>query len=212
MLLIDNWLNGKRNFYTGRNILLKYSTNKAIKTLLEKGETPLSVAIMNKELIAVNDRNVRPSTPIDKEKVLLSIMPKGNDCVMKGLEEEYKPLYAQMNMLRYDLDKYGGDNSLEVRMQCHLNCKQILALEQECMQIWEKRDYYEKHGRLPDVAVKKTKLTTDPLELSILVQSALRQIRRYKPTKETNSKHAQLYKDYCSKYKEITGNEYQEKN
>ena len=110
------------------------------------------------------------------------------------------------------MDKYGGDNSASVRAACNELCQQILSLEQECMQIWEKRDFYEKNGRLPDIKTKEVKIPTDPLQLATFIQSCLRQIRRYRLTKDTNSKHAQLYLDYISKYKKATGNEYQEKD
>ena len=180
--------------------------------MVEKGETPHALAIMTKELVNINQNNTRPEAFVNKETQFLSVMQKGNDNVMRGLEVEWKTLYAQMNMLRYGLDRYDKDNSIEARTTCFESSKNILELEKACIQIWEKRDYYEKHGRLPDVVLKEVIITTDPLQLARQIQSASRQIRRYKNTKNTNSKHGQLYQDYCLQYKNITGNEYQEKN
>lgn len=212
MLLIDKWLNGNRNFFVGKSLFEMYSTNKAIKALLDKGETAYSHSLLVKELMAINENGTRPVHRVEKEKAILLPMPTGGDSVMKSLEAEWKPKYALMNKLRYDLDKYDGDNSLSVRAICNDLCQQILSLEQECMQIWEKRDYYEKNGRLPDVENKEIEIPTDALKLATFIQSCLRQIRRYRATKETNSKHAQLYLDYILKYKKATGNEYQEKD
>ena len=212
MLLIDRWLGGNKNFYIGKNLYEKYGTNKAIKTLLAKGESAYAFALLIKELSAINEKGERPPIVIDKEKAILLPMPKGGDSILKSLEAEWKPLYAQMNFLRYDMDKYGGDNSVAVRAVCHISCKKIIHLEQECMQIWAKRDYYVKHGRLPDVDVRAFVLPTDPLELARLLATCQRQIRRYRATKDTNSKHAQIYIDNLAKYKKITGDDFQEKD
>ena len=212
MLLIDRWLSGNKNFIVGKSLFEMYSTNKAVKALLDKGETAYSHSLLVKELVAINEKGVRPVPVVDKAKAILLPMPTGGDSVMKSLEAEWKPKYALMNNLRARLDGYGTDNSETARAACNDLCQQILSLEQECMQIWEKRDYYEKNGRLPDVEDKEIEIPTDPLKLATIIQSCLRQIRRYRATKDKNSKHAQLYYDYISKYKKITGNEYQEKD
>ena len=212
MLLIDRWLQGNKNFIVGKNLYDKYGTNKAIKALFDKGETPYALEMMVKELTTINEKGERPITPVNKEKAILLPMPKGSDSVFNSLEAEWRGNYARINFLRIDMDKYGGDNSAMVRAARHISCKEILKLEKECMQIWEKRDYYEKHGRLPDMDEKEVELPTEPLQLATLIQSCLRQIRRYRTTKDTNSKHAQLYQDYILKYKKITGDDYKEKN
>jgi hypothetical protein len=212
MLLIDRWLDGNKNFYVGKNIYEKYGTNKAIRALLDKGETAYALTLLIKELIAINEKGERPAVVVDKEKAILLPMPKGGDSILKSLEAEWKPLFAQANFLRYDMDKYGGDNSAAVRAACHDSCKKILQLEQECMRIWERRDYYEKHGRLPDMDIKEFVMPTDPLELARLLETCKRQIRRYRVSKDINSKHAQIYLDNLAKYKKITGDDFHEKD
>lgn len=210
MLLIDNWLASDRDFTSGVNIFLLYSSNKALANLFNQGESPYAIELLTEELEAMNKKDVRQSPAI--EDAILSPMPKGTDAILNSLEAEWRPKYQQMNLLRHKLDQYNGDNSTTVREVCHQICVEILTLEKECQQIWAKRDYYNANGRLPDVKNEIAPIPIDPLQLARFIASCQRQIRRYRGTKDTNSIHAQLYKDYRDKYKKATGNDYKEKD
>lgn len=208
MQLIEQWMKGSKNFVVGRSLYKRFGTNDKLKALLDKGETPHAKQELVKELQAIVNTGVRST--VKQEGRQFEEMPKGTDPVLMALEEEWKPLYMQMNYKRHEMDKYGKSNDLAARTACHALCKDILTLEKEINFIWDRYDHYILNGRLPEVKESSFVLPTEPLKLGTLIKTLERYIRRYKNTAATNPKHAQLLEDYRKKYKQATGKEYGE--
>jgi hypothetical protein len=92
---------------------------------------------------------------------------------------------------------------------------EILALEQECMRIWAKRDYYLKYGKLPDQQEQKLIVPTDPVELGKKIEAVKRRIRDWKKKSQNNPedpKAIATYEQYKDQYKILTGELYEEVN
>ena len=210
MILIERWLKGNRNFIVGKSLYAKFGNDKAVMQLLEKGETAFSLNALVHALEAIAATHV-PGTSKHAEPAVME-MPKADNAVLDSLQEQWKEKYMRMNLLRHSLDKYGTDNSRETMNACDKICKEILSLEKEINGLWNERDYFLVHGRLPDVKEDKAQMPTNAVELASFINSCARQIRRYKHTSVSNSKHAQLMEDYKAKYKAATGKDYGEKN
>ncbi len=71
-------------------------------------------------------------------------------------------------------------------------------------------DYYFEHKRLPNVIDKKFVVPTNPLELAKFINTAARQIRRYRFSEDPN--HQQFLIDNKLKYKLATGKDYEFKD
>ncbi|MCK9402907.1 MAG: hypothetical protein M0Q26_05880 [Chitinophagaceae bacterium] len=214
MQLIKNWLNGHRNFTVGLHLYNLYGDDNGLKNLFDSiGETPFTKQKMEQGLQAICDTRKRPPEPIQES--VLKQMPAGDTDILKSIEKEWKPLYKQMVFKQHQMQAYGKDNSTETRTACKELANEILSLEQQVMRIWDKRTYYEKHGRLPDIEEEQDKTPTDPVSLGAFIESCKRNIRRAKnnminhPGKPI---YVQLHIDWKARYKKATGNDYKEKN
>lgn len=208
MLLIDRWLTGNQNFIIGRNLYDTYGANNALKNLFAKGETSHAAKLLIESLQAINQSGARQKITSDTTSLLA--MPKGSDNMLQAIEEAWKPKYNRMIYLRHKLDEFGTDNSTETRAKCFDICKEVLLLEKEVNALWQQRDYYQEHGRLP-IVKKAYDLPTTALGLGRFIETCKRQIRRYKATMATNTNHAQIYQDNLAKYKAATGEDYETK-
>jgi hypothetical protein len=212
MLLIDRWLNGKRNFIVGRVLYDVFGNDKGIKDLLRKGNTAFSGARL---LQALQQLNAKPVTVVHEvaEATMFMPMPAGTDDVLIGLENEWKPSYVRMNFLRHKLDEYNERNDDEARTACAALCKEILQLEKDVMQVWNKRNYYAEHGKLPFVQDVKDDMPGDPLKLAFYIENIKKNIRRNRKLMNepgADAKYAQLYGQWKDKYFMAVGEEYKE--
>lgn len=211
MLMIDRWLAGKRNFTAGLLLYDHYGTNTALKNVLAKGETDYSRKLLTEALTEINQAPPKPKVE-DKALRVLEVMPKGNDTMLEALQEKWKPKYQLMKLKQHQMFAFGDDNSLETMAKCRELAEEILSIEQEVMQIWAERDYYEAHGRLPNNPTKKVQIPTDPVQLAKFIDTCKRQMRRYRYSSATNPDHAQILADNKLKYKQATGKDYEFKD
>ncbi len=197
MLLIENWLNGSKNFIVGRALYARFGADAKLKELFAKGELPFIKDALVKALQAINESGKR--TVIKEVYASYEKMPPGKDSILRALHEEWTPLYSRMKLLQYKLGSYGSDNSTETRENCRLLCVEILDLEQQCMVIWAKKDFYEEHGHLPETRTDEIEIPEDALEAGRLLETTKRQVRRYKKEckdNPANAKYAGLLKKY----------------
>lgn len=211
MLMIDRWLAGNRNFTAGVLLYDHYGTNTALKNVLAKGETDYSRKLLTEALTEINEAPPKPKVE-DKALRVLDVMPDSNDTMLQAFKEKWMPKYKLMIFKQHQMFAFGDDNSVGVMATCHLLADEILSLEQEVMQIWAERDYYEAHGRLPNNPTKEVTIPTDPLQLAKFIDTCKRQIRRYRESSTTNTKHAQILADNKLKYKQATGKDYEFKD
>lgn len=209
--VINNWLNGNRNFFTGRALYTSLGTDKALKDLLAKGNTPFAMDAMVKALQGYQPPPPASEPPPDK---VTGEMPNGNDAVLNALQQEWKKPYAEMNHMKALLHKWGNDNTPEAIKERERLAFAILEKEQVCISIWAKRDYYQQHGQLPATKAKEQVIPAEPLELGKFIESCKRRIRRNRLSMQLHPdqpQYAEKYLHFKQLYKQATGTEYTEK-
>ncbi len=206
MILIQKWLDGGRNFLTGRILYNQYGKDEGLKVLLAGGEkTPGAREGLLKALQAL----AAPAAELSKPKVNdgFSKMPGSNDPVCKAISENWKKHYTAMNLLRGRLDAYGTANSPETIAACNDICQQILCEERHINACWEKLRYYEQHQKLPEEKAEEPfEIPTDPVALGKLIESIKRNIRRNRQraaAEPANALYPALQKKYEDQLKQI---------
>jgi len=212
MYVIDQWLKGSRNFITGRAIYQSLAKDKHVLAALEKGKTSFTEDLLLKELQKLNEQPAKPVA--QKAAQQTAEMPVSADPVLSSIREEWMKPYQEMNYLRHKLDSMQGD-TIALTKEREPICLKILQLEQECMRAWEKRDHYVSNGKLPDVSDKTLQIPEDPIELANLIGNIKRNIRRNRMLMDKHPDkpvYAQNYNEYKTKFHQVTGKAYEEKN
>jgi len=209
MQVIRNWFAGNKNFHVGKVLYETFGPDENVKKLLNTGKSNFTQQLLEKHLLLVLSKPA--PAPIRSE---VALMPESNDSVLKALKAEWMEPYQQMNFKRHALHKFGNTNTNQAINERKQLAFDILELEQQCMLIWEKRDYYLQHGKLPD-AKKETafNIPTDPVELGKTIEATKRRIRDWRnklTTNPSNAKGASELQKYRAKYVALTGNEYNE--
>lgn len=206
MRLINNWLNGKRNFHVGVCIYKAFLKEDALLQLCNKGYTPFAHEQLTKALQQLKPVDRRQSSA-DREN-----MPEGKDAISAGIHAEWKTLYMRMNYLRHELDKYQG-NYKEMIDARYPIAKEIIALEKELQQLWQKRDYYVINGKLPDAKPEEEiEIPTDPVKLTNFVNACIKGVQRntqsMKKTPAKASTYAAIIEKHKRRYFLATGKNY----
>lgn len=212
MYVIEQWLKGKKSFVVGRTLYMTFAKDKAVKKLLQQGETPYAAELLERKMRELLQAPIAVATATKTKET--EEMPGSSDPVLERLRNEWQQPYQRMNYLRHQLDSYQGNSMENVAARKEI-AFEILELEQQCMQIWEKRDHYLATGSLPDAKPKTPELPTNALELAKMLNSLKKNIgrNRSKMKQYPNvAKYALLYEDYKAQFKRITGHEYNEKN
>lgn len=215
MKLIHNWLSSTRNFHVGKALYQSFGTDRNLLKLLDKGKTAATQGLLLKALQDIVAVPAPAPTPEVITPAAAVIMPDSDEPILKALKAEWMIPYQQMNLLRHQLHEFGSandENALSIRKE---KAFQILGLEQVCMKVWAKRDYYLKHKKLPLFQEAKLLVPEDPLELGRLVETTKRRIRDWK-TKSAkdpaNANAAAKLQGYREQFFLIIGFEYKEVN
>lgn len=205
--LIVGWLNGCQNFIVGRALYNIIGHDENVKSKLKGTENELTRGVLRCALEGlINQGNVKKSDEsTDKDN---------HDIILAQFDNEWRVYYSKLNYLRSQLDLSIDNNEEGINLRAPIALN-ILDLDDQCEAIWAKRDYYLKHGRLAEVDEKVFEIPTDPKELAKLLQNIPRNIRRNRLKMQqpgAKALYAHLYTRYKDLYKQITGNEYVEKD
>lgn len=210
MKIINDWIKSGKNFFVGVAIYKTVGKNDQLKTLFSKGKTDFAVKTLEKELLAI----INPVTPL-KAVIPADTIPESNDSILESIRNAWLPKYQRMNYLRHELDKFKGNNAEMVVIRKDL-AKEIMLLEKECMDHWDKADQYQKTGKLPvDHDPDEMVVPEDPLERAKAIENTKRNIRRNRQEmqkKPGNTRLPILYDQYKDFYFRLTGDHYQEIN
>ncbi|OLY92284.1 hypothetical protein SAMN05444008_11550 [Cnuella takakiae] len=199
-------MEGKRNFYVGAALYKQFGSDTSLLKLLSGKPTPHLQSMLEGALAALLEQ---PKIVLQDKQVTkpeAEEMPQSNDAVLEAMRKEWQPLYQRMNYLRHQLDKQEGNGPEATETRKDL-AFEILSLEQECMRVWERRDYYQKHGSLPEVQQREVPVPTDPLELGRMVETLKRNIRRNKAQAQKhpdNPTYPALARQYQEQLEKIT--------
>lgn len=214
MKVIDNWLKGKRDFTVGVILYNRFGDNEKLKALLDNGYSDFLQKELMTELQKINESEAIKQPVINNPEFLE--IPKSNDAILNAIRNEWVPLYAEMNLLRHELDKFGNSNNPEAIAWRKPRARRIKDLDKMCMAIWDKRKYYLEHGKLPfhntNAEIEKP---SDPVKLANLINNIKKNIRRNRQQMNipgADPKYTQLYNTYKTKYSNLVGEEYDEKN
>jgi len=220
MQKVKEWLDGSRNFIIGRAIYKALGRDPRIIKLIEKGCTDFAL----QELVNAMELLLAPASEIPENlpaaahsvhanNVHVSYMADSTNHVLQAIKNEWLPIYKKMCYLQGQLDKYGKSNSVKAVEYREPIADQILELEQKCIKIWKKREYFLEHGRLPQDKKNTAPIPTDPVELATLLSRTKRNIRTNRQQMALHpdkSQFAKKYLDYKLQYQQITGKQYQE--
>lgn len=169
---IRSWLNSRRDFMTGVNLYRLYGDQPWLKDQLGRGKPTREMReklfdalkgiffrIKEKRLQQSNAEATDSAVTVAAATTRIEaaeekyIEARGTNIsnniketsAYQQLDLQWRPIYHEMNMLfnRLDLLKDGSS-------ECEAACLRILDLEQQCIKIWEKKDYLVEHGRLPE--------------------------------------------------------------
>lgn len=184
MELIQKWLSGTRNFYVGVVLYKQFGIDEDLKKLLAGKPEPYLQKRLEEALAEVLQKpKVVLQIPVNKKE--LAEMPKSEDAILEALRREWLPLYQRMNYLRHELDRFEG-NDFEIIAKRKPLAIEVLELEQQCMRTWERREYYLKNGKLPEVKEKEDPIPEDPIALGKMIETLKRNIRRNKQLAESH--------------------------
>lgn len=232
MDIINNWLNGKRNYYVGVAIYNTFGHDAGLKKLFATKS-----AYAEQKLVEALQGLVQKVVTVPQTPKPTPSMPDTADPVLIAIKNEWMPLYVAMNFKRQQLHNYrhihpcscknypdcGHQLSTKEKELNELYKKtrktlafEILDLEQQCQNCWDKRDYYLTHKVLPNQEAKpKFEKPTDPLELGRAVEACKKNIRRNRKKMKDiadNAEYAALYQYWKDYYQFLTGKAYAEKN
>lgn len=183
--LIVKWLTSGKQYEAGVAIYLKYGKDVKLRRVFLEAETDYKRKRLEQEL-----RNLLHSTQVQeekKEKIVVNEVqpekqwPDAPDDVLKSLRAQWKPLYSRMCFLCdtiYDVAKAGETDSYKEQEACKM-AHEIMRLDAECDAIYEKRDYYLKHGRLPKEK-EQMELAADPIGMVKQLENAKKYVRYYR--------------------------------
>lgn len=194
MELIHKWLSGNKNFIVGAILYKKFGTDAKLKKLFEGAHDAYKHKRLEEELRKLLQKP-KLVVQVDKKLSEAGEMAESKDPVLKAIREEWTKPYQRMKYLQGELDRTAGSESFPLYDINTINSKEniakrkeiafeILELEQECMRIWKRRNYYLQEGKLPEVKEKKYEVPTDPVELGRKIETLKRNIRRNKERAE----------------------------
>lgn len=162
-MTIKEWLNSSRDFGVGVALYRLHGSDDFLMEVFEQGFSEVRAKRLLAEMLKLKD--VVPEDDFyDKKESLVEMktvevavesefMPETSVRVENDrYRGDWMPLYQKMNMLRHRLEMTGCD--VERGRMAH----EILDLERNCMEIWDKRDYFLKYGE-----VKKELKVIDPI-------------------------------------------------
>jgi hypothetical protein len=196
-MTISEWLNSDRNYKIGVALYDAYGLDALLKTMFEQGYSPLRAKRLHAELMLLkNVDREKPQYaqkgPVAEHVSIAAIqLPEQAAPEQDPYRNKWLPLYQEMNLLRHTLEQ--APSILERGKMAF----RILELEQECMVIWNQRDYLVKNGKeLPEIEEQEIVPFADMNNLLRRIQTVRTFISKYsKPGDNPNwSKHLAKYK------------------
>lgn len=214
MQALKNWLTSGKNYHVGICIYQVLGSNQSLKTLFYNGKTDYSSQKLETELLKM--MKCPPMRTITRSSImpdLIENLPVGEGAVHVSFQDQWMPLYQEMNYLRHELDKYHGNEASMIAVRKDIAHK-IIDLEQELMNIWNQADEYGRTGKLMTTKDEDELIVPEEaLQKAKAIDKTKRNIRRNRQAmnkKPNDPKFAALYKKYKDYYLRLTGNEYQE--
>jgi hypothetical protein len=190
MEAIRKWFNSAKNYTEGVALYKAHGRDEKLKRVFAiEGESEFKRKKLQEELMKLLSKappasNLKPQTSNPKPQTAPAILhawPEEKDDIIMALWLEWKPLYSEMNSLQarlYDVAKQGLNDAAK-KNEAGEMAHRILDLSDGCDTIYEKRDHYLQHKKLPE-AEKSFVVVVDPLKMPLALSTAKRMMREYK--------------------------------
>lgn len=205
MKVIEEWLNSKHQNYTiGCSYYKTFGNDENLKRYFCNGfDTNKKARLIEALKELCNKTHIKKHTRTEVEQ-----MPEGSDSISKAIHKEWLEPYTKMNYIRHSIDELGTNNDEQTKTKRFVLVEEILRLEDECENIWKKRDGFEENKVLPTKKTKTIVIPTTPLELGLFIENCAKQIRKNKPMASTDSNKAFLLDKWLKLYKQASGKDY----
>lgn len=205
------WLNSPRNYDAGVKLYLQYGHDNLLKALFTReAETAFKRSRLETALKDLYQNHQHPTSPkAALQRQLQKQNPAENfkywppypinDPIVSALYEQWKPLYSEMMNLQArlaDVALLAEQDSNKALESCQM-VHRILHLDDQCDDIYSKRDYYYQNGALPKLIIEE-EVVGDPVRWVTNMRSAERYVRDYKAKLRKDPKNVK----YAVKQKE----------
>lgn len=223
MIAVERWMKSGQNWAVGVSLYAALGKDEKLKKLFALGPSSFAKKKLESALKSIatstkKEATSLPASPQKKKDIIdsetdVAVMPDSADNILQAIKNEWTIPYMEMNYLRHKMFGIDGNSPDAVKARGEMAFK-VLELEQMCMKIWKKRDYYLEHGKLPDSPEKKQTIPADPIALAKFIENCKKNIRRNRKLMELhadNPDYAAAYNHYRNIFKQATGSDYIEK-
>lgn len=192
---ITNWLNGPREYYAGAALYLAHGRDRMLKRVFSEPPSDFKRKKLVEALRGLISTQAKVETVVEETKTTVITTeqradrqwPEQLDETLLALKLQWKPLFAEMMNLSariYDMAK-AGETDAAMKAEAGKMAHRILDLDDQCDDLYEKRDFYLKNGKLPAHAAP-LELAVDPMKIFMSLQNAKRYAREYKAKLKKN--------------------------
>ena len=178
---VHKWFVNK-DYWQGVELFNTLSNNQFLKDLL-KSKSEYTVKKLEDELRKLSN-DQRESDPVEDIKPVVNQVERkkfDNSYILKKLKYDLQQVYRQIDSNRFALARCKSDKTrLEYAIQ-------ILKLVERKRMIFEKTDYFEEYGELPEIETKQTVFVTPELQ-RLYVQVNKMEKRLQKPDDQLRNK------------------------
>lgn len=170
---IENWIKNGRDWETGLQLFEEHGDNSILLDILRNSPGEDSREILKNELNEILDKKrpkVKPRFTILSEKKWNTLDDKVRQLVLEKNDVHSEIQRIRSLLFSYDVIKKDRGYYLDVNYKNFTDTKQageqafrLLELCRRRKRLWADLDYYEQHGRLPNMEVK-TKDITNPVQ------------------------------------------------
>lgn len=157
---IKQWLNDGQPYYVGVALLATYGSNKGLVEMFDQGPSPYRITQLEKHLRAIDAPLI--ITPEDAP-IIITVekkeLPETQVHAADPFKDIWQPKYAEMQSLCHRLEDIATAEERGVA------AFRILELEQECIRLWAKRDYFFATGLKVDAEDEQAISVTDKYAL-----------------------------------------------
>ena len=158
---IITWLNDPKDYMVGLHLYDIHGGYKSVVTLLTNHRNPDKLINVMRDL-----KNKLATQP-----VVTHAVPKST--YLTELDKKWHPVYAEMSMYHARMAMATTDEQRRVL------ANKVIALENECGEYWQQRDYYIQHGESMLMPAKQLKKSTQSSQLSANDHKRLTNLRTY---------------------------------
>lgn len=170
---IKAWLDD-RDYEQGVNLYLKHGQDPVLKKLFTaEMETAYKRQRLERALrdILSGNQVIKPAeNPLATISIKAWPVEAAKDDVLRALRADWLRKFKEMQDLRSQLMLMAND---QIRGEA---AHRILQLDDECDEIYQKRDYYIEHGKLPEE--KHEEYIVDPIQAAARMETLRKYLRR----------------------------------